>query len=399
MAYNRINHSFLIKGYLLDNTTSESFDISSNIVEVLIKKAYIDQAFPLFTINLRTTEEMRDRMRDNEVSVNLRISYLNAEDVDETDNVDTNEHTEVGVYYEGTIRIYDKPFTTSVSKVEEDSDSESSQVESAPFVNYTLAGIPENLIVKNENCFNNVYKDCSTGDVVVNLLSSLGDKNVYIEEPDNKTEYKNILIPPLNIVPAISFLDSNYYIYSKGANIFFDADRTYVYSPLSKNHESNIIECQVINTEITTNSDTMLFPRVNENNDIKINFKTVPAYKTKKYIAEHNLGNHAVLYYFDENLNLVYQNEESDKGYNKVRYIWNPLYNKTINNLRTNESIALSFSNMNPGLLNPLSTVRLISDKYKAAEGDYAISDIRIGFTTGDNRVYNDSIAVGLIKK
>lgn len=401
MSYQKVNHGYLISGSLLDNTNNSSTDLTGQILDVMVKKSYIEDSFPLYVIDFKTTESIRNKMRDNDVSVSLRISYYNLDDVQTEEEIDTTEVTELGVIFEGIIRIYDKPYATTTSKVEEENEESETQKESAPFVYYRMSGIPEDLISKNEKNMNAIYKNCELVDVAVHMITSVDTtSNVYIEETVNKTKESAILVPPLSLVPAIEYIDRMYYhMYEHDANLFIDTNAIYLYDPISMNvPKTNIIECNVLTPQATENTEDIQRPSLDENNNIKLSYRNLPSFNTSKKILEHNIGSHTIFYYYDENFNLANRTEDTNT-YEKIRYLWEKLSVKNHELLKKGDSLAISLANLNPTTVNPFTVCRIVSSEYPLAEGDYNIISNAYVFSSTDLKHFKSNMVLTMLKK
>jgi len=81
--------------------------------------------FPLYVVNFLTTVSIRDRIRDDDVKLYLKIEYYNLNDYNNSiESRDDNEIVPIGKVFDGYIRIYDKPFTTTTTKLEDENSSE-----------------------------------------------------------------------------------------------------------------------------------------------------------------------------------------------------------------------------------------------------------------------------------
>lgn len=401
MSYKKVSHGYLISGNLLDNTNGGAYDLTGQILDVMVKKSFIEDCFPLYVIDFKTTEEIRNIMRDNNVSVYLKISYYNLDDVKTEEEIDENEITELGIIFEGVIRIYDKPYSTTTSKIEEENADGENQKKTAPFVFYRMSGIPEDLISKNEKMLNGVYRNCELIDVAVHLLTSIDtESQMFIQESKNKTKEKCILIPPVSLIPAIRHLDSSYFnLYDHEANLFIDSDGIYLYDPFAEEGlSSNIIECNVLTAEATENTEDIQRPSVNEKNNIKLSYRNLPTFNRSKEILDHNLGSYTNFYFYDDNFNLAMKNR-TNETYEKVRYLWEKLSIKNTDLLKKSESVALSLSNINPTLVNPLTDFRIISADYPLAEGDYNIVNNSYIFSSTDMIHFKSTMVISGIKK
>jgi len=71
-----------------------------------------------------------------------------------------------------------------------------------------------------------------------------------------------------------------------------------------------------------------------------------------------------VVYYYDANFNLVARTRENDESYEKSRYLWNKISDKTFEELDRDKAISIPLSNINPEIINPLTIIDLQSTEY-----------------------------------
>lgn len=79
---------------------------------------------------------------------------------------------------------------------------------------------------------NNVYSNTDILSVLIQCFNEYGIDSLLISPPDNKTQYSQIIIPPLNLMNLPSFIDENYGLYYRGTTFFYDFRCLYV---LNKN--------------------------------------------------------------------------------------------------------------------------------------------------------------------
>ena len=86
------------------------------------------------------------------------------------------------------------------------------------------------VINKTKNTVPSIYKNMSILTSIEQMLSSISltDLPAKITNPDNQTKYDQILIPNLDFMDALSFIDRYYGIYKKGSQVFFDLDALYI---------------------------------------------------------------------------------------------------------------------------------------------------------------------------
>lgn len=363
MSYNLVNHGFLVEAYVVDEEGADVIDISGSILDIMVRKRFIDDCFPLVVIDMRTTEDIRNHIRDIDCKIKLRISYYDLDKEASIESTDTAIMAEKGIVFENLIRIYDKPYTTTAAKHEEENGETISQTESAPFIYYRVSGVPENCLQVNQGTFNIIYKDAEVSDALVNMISSVYNGKTIIQETQNKTVYNNILITPNNLIPAITQLNNYYGLYNTLSNVFMDFDTLYCYSPTSSAvPSSNLIEYNVINPDSTGNQ-TALQPNIDEDNNVKLTSKVLPEFKDASDIVEHMFGNETVFFSYDEYFDTNIRERNNNDAYQKVRYVWNgdgakrneDAYYAT---MKDNKSISIAVNNLNPELFNPLTKLR-----------------------------------------
>ena len=400
--FKKVNHGFLVEARVLDATNGEEYNLTGCIEDVMVRKRYIEDTFPLVVLDMRTTEEMRNIMRDDDVSVYLKITYYNVDDIQTATEIDSAHVTEIGKIFEGIIRIYEKPFSTTASKVEEENGEETSQKESAPFVYYRMSGIPEDLISKNEECVNNIFQDATLADALVYEISSVDkSSNMFIQEPDNREVFNSILSPPVSIVESIEFLDDTYrHFYKHGYNLFIDSSGWYMYDidanePLT----TNILECTILTTEATGDNETLSRPAVDSDGNIQLKYRNVPSFNSSEKIVSHTLGSHTIYYYYDENFNLLTKSDDNDESFNKIRYVWNYLPDRSTELTKKGKTITFTIQNMNPELITPLTKLRFVSSVYPEVAGDYIITDAVYVLSSADLKFFNSNISILGLKK
>ena len=395
---------FLVEATLIDHTNDQVIDISSFINSINVKKNYITNSFPLFVINLMTTEQVRDIMRDNEISVNIKVDKYSDSDSETSEDTDEIPIIEERII-DTTIRIYDKPYASTSSFKEEDDENADSQSQVMQVVPYQLSGIPEELIRKNEKVLNDVYESAKINDVLVHLLSSVETNEIYIDNSDNSDRYASLLVPPLNIIPAVRYIQETYGIYKSSLGIFFDLDKAYLYKLFNKNrlHERTI---EVITTPINdeANDNKFLTPLVDENNNVRIHLKNTPDFQSFSKISDDVIGKTTVFNSYDYNFDVVrrvYNNPEVNSD--KVRYYWNMsqgemFEEKFLNeNNQANEVTTLTLSNINPNYFT-IDNLYTFTTTTPYANGEYELIENSFMIYTSDYVHYNSIVNLKLTK-
>ena len=399
-----VRHGFKVEANLVNNDTSTTTNISDYITNVMVRKRYFVDTFSLFVVDMMITAELRNEIRDNNCMIDLTISYYSIADSENKD-VDSSEKIPEGIVFQGLLRIYDKPFTTTLSKKDEESSSDDTQSNSIPAVPYRIAGVPDKTLKINEDIVGEIYKSATLSDVLVNILSRTGIYDIRIQQPDNTELYSNIIVPPLSLVPALSFIDNHYHVYSTGLNVFVDDNPAiYCYPPVNVTQTTNMLECTVLSPDVSAESQQINTLSVDDDNNMYIKYATLPPFAHPKEIIQHSVGTDVIFYSYDDLYNLNKRDQNLESSYKKVRYIWNPEKIKTsevnIKEIeRQSAAISLVFSAVNPDLFNPLTLVRLISQDYPSASGDYIISEMSYALSSSDHKYFNGNVSISCIKK
>lgn len=77
---------------------------------------------------------------------------------------------------------------------------------------------------------NAILEKATVADAIAYIFSKANVKNILMSPPDNTKKKKTLIIPPLDCMNALKFIDSYYGIYKRGSLIYFGLDRGYVLS-------------------------------------------------------------------------------------------------------------------------------------------------------------------------
>lgn len=401
-----VSHKFLVEASLYNLSDDSAINVSDYITNIMVRKKFFSDSFPLFVVDLRTTEVIRDKIRDNDCKLNVKIMYFNSELTGSTvEQTDSEEVSPEGIVLEANIRIYDKPFSTTVAKKDETVTDGETQSEAAPFVYYRVAGIPDEILTKNEGNVNNIFSDAEPVDALVYLLTSSGIENIKLQESDNKMIYNNIIVPPVSLIPAINFLQETYSIYNNGLSIFLDTDMTYCYSPLSDNRpESNRVEVSLLSVDATGETQSLQKPNFDSsNNNVKVSLKAVPEFSTGGKLSLHSIGSETVFYSYDDFFNVVERQTSTEESFKKIRYLWNDSgrqdqENDIVTAANSSEHMKLSFLDLNPSVFNPLTEYNIVSSEYPIVNGKYISNEVAFSISTTDFKIYSGATNISLIK-
>ena len=83
---------------------------------------------------------------------------------------------------------------------------------------------------------NFMSRDTKLRDAIISIVAKSGIKKIAIVDPDNTTEYKNFIIPPMLTLPeAMLFLQDYYGVYNKGMGFYYTDETFFVYPKYETN--------------------------------------------------------------------------------------------------------------------------------------------------------------------
>jgi hypothetical protein len=402
MFTNKIER-FLIEAFLIDITNDLTIDISKTINSIAVKKNYQTDSFPLFVINMKTTMDLRDRIRDNNVKFSIKVSKYS--DIDTESQEDEGNLLIEDVIIDTTIRVYTKEYSASNARIEEDlEDTPDTQLNTIQGVFYQITGIPEALITKNDIVVNEVYQDAKIEDIIINILSKV-DNNIYMDQPDNTEKEESLLVPPLNVIPALRYIEEIYGIYRAPFSIFFDMNKTYLFNMYNINREfANKLEVNVIPSNDINNDIVFSSAQVDESNNVRLYMKINPQFSSSREINTDTIGQTTVFNSYDKNFDVVRRvyNNNINVPSNKTRYYWNYYQNKTfeesfIKSVTKNDVVNISLSNISPNYFN-VNTLFTITSNDAYITGRYALAESSFILTTDNYTFYTSLVNLNLLK-
>jgi len=402
MYINRVE-KFLVEATLLDHTNSDAINISSFINSINVRRNYMEESFPLFVINMMTTQQVRDKMRDNDVSINLKVTkYF---DLDSETNADSTEQPVIdSAIFDTTIRIYEKNYTTSSQKLEDDDEEGDNPSTVLQLIPYQFTGIPNELISKNKEVINEIYEDAKMNDILVHILSSIENNEIFIDPSDNNEKEMSLIIPPLNIIPSLKYLQNSYGIYNSGMGLFFDLNRTLLFKKFNKNRNyKNTFEIIVIPANDVSSDQKLVTPLFDEDNNIRLYLKNTPNFQSDLKINYDVIGETTVFNSYDYNFDSVRRVYSNETNNGKIRYYWNYGQNKIFEEtlldevVQLSEGTTVSISNIDPNHFS-IDTLYKISSQTEYANGEYTLVESSFMIFTTDYSHYNSIVHLKLVK-
>lgn len=408
--FTQVNHAFYIETEIIfPNSDIQTIVIANteNYLNALrIKEAYQENIFPLVSAEYYLTSETRDLIRDNDVEIHVS-GYIY--DANTTATLDQNSDDDI-IYddkiFDFVIRYYEKDYTFTAIKKDNDQNNGGSAITAMPNVKYDISGIPKNLIIKNQNIHNICLQKVGVVEAVVYLLSRVSDDVPLVIEPFNNSEnYESLIIPPTNVSKGLDFIHTQYGLYDSGMNLYFGIEGTYLTS-LDPNTMpfKNHLYLEILNID---DSDQREYTErvsiaTDGSNDMRVYSTRQPSINNIDKIQNDRVGKDRVFYSYDDYFSLQARTDiNSDGAYDKVRYFFNENGSKLfeeefIHIGRVNRGFTFPIVGVNPYLITPLTKVT-VTGGYTDLNGDYLISQKAFSFTSPDSEHFQPVLMITLV--
>lgn len=119
------------------------------------------------------------------------------------------------------------------------------------------------LIHKSKSTVPAIYKNMSLLTVIKDIFSRVQNKPLEIDELDNNTKYDQILIPGLDAIESLAYLEKLYGLHKKGTQVFGDIDKTYICSTDTNSAVNNVMPIYI--TSAKNNTDVSGLRKINNN--------------------------------------------------------------------------------------------------------------------------------------
>lgn len=393
-------HSFKITVNAINRQTSEIINFSDTLISFSGKENYLGNVFALYVLKFQISNEQLQFLSENDV--NFSISILRATNVlnQSNEDYDLNDITYDKEIFNDVLRPFNRPKIENIKDKEYESDDDATPDQQK--IIYTINCISIAALSYNNPIINGIYTDTTLKNVLVNIVSSVFKETLYFQDPDNTAIFPTIFIPPMNLVPALEFLESGYEIYKSDFNMFIKSDHFYIYciNQPERNYEHRF-DINIVNMTQNTNDELYQYFQLDENDNGDIYYKNTPVVSDTHDIVANVVGNNMIAYSYDNNFNLVTRNYNTESDYNKVRYYWNNKKTK-VAELGTLEQFTntctISLVNIDDSLFEPSTRIQINGSTLDFANGIYSLV-LKIFTYKSDNfRTYTNNVVLQLAK-
>lgn len=199
---------------LVNQTDNTIRDINNNFIQLKTTFNYKKNVFPITQIFLSLDFDLYTTIRDNDVLIKINIKKKILDSLTDSENIFSGEtyiNNELFV-------IMDK---NKMILIPEDNETD------MPSINASFSLFSMNHLKINKHVFNSNYINCRLTEIMA-LMNNINDSMLYIERPTNQSRYEQVLIPPMNGISMIKYLQKYYHMYPDGLRMFFDFNSYYI---------------------------------------------------------------------------------------------------------------------------------------------------------------------------
>lgn len=377
-------------------------DLSKYLTTFVISYDYNNNIMPMWAFSFKMPYNIKKSLQEGDFTVPFKVYSIKSSNVENSDPYMSNEDIVYdSLIYEDEIIEYAKTY----SNVKQITDEEGGTENALKTIPYTISGLSKGIMEINSSVLNGNYRNSNSLNALKASIQDLNKKVNIITNGDNLvTEYRQILIPALNLIPAIKHLLSWYPIYNTQTGIFFsDKNNLHIFTDTNKSLKTRV------DIEIIDNSQEIQYKPedfvLKQEGDGYYSYKTMntPVFETVKKVNDNLLGIEKVIYKHDDIFNI--KNGEvvdSTNIYDKKRIYWDGLGEQSTINIiedkyKRNRISSLSFSNIDPKIFDQYTYVNLDGgESVDYLKGKYVVKNKVEVYTSSANNftIFSNELTV-----
>jgi hypothetical protein len=262
---------------------------------------------------------IKTSLQDGDFTVPFRVYSIKSSNSESDEPYASNDDIIYeDLIYEDEIIEYSKTFSNIKQVTDEEGDIENS-IETIP---YSISGLSKGITEVNSSILNGNYRDSNSLNALRAAIQDLNTEVNIITNGDNLiTEYKQIIIPAMNLVPAIKHLIKYYPIYNTMTGIFFnDKNNLHLFTDTEKSLKTRIDVDIIDNSQEIQYDPADFVLQIEAENYYSYKTLNTPVFSTTKKPNDNLLGIDKIIYTYDDIFN-IRSSEAIDSGniYNKKR--------------------------------------------------------------------------------
>lgn len=200
---------------------SDPIDLhNDNILGFTIEKDYDNDYFPIFNLQLNLTYSQYYTIVNNKDTVRFKVR-LEKTTYDEYGSSRYKEvvfDTNFSIFIEDNSSFFDKELHDKTISLLGTAENRSS---------YDFYLFKDTDITSSRKVINRVVDSSNMTNCIMYLLSKSGASNVLMTPLDNNSIYSDVILPPVKLIQAITYLEAHYGFYKHGTLFFYDFTTTY----------------------------------------------------------------------------------------------------------------------------------------------------------------------------
>jgi hypothetical protein len=263
-------------------------DLSKYLTSFVVSSDYIENTMPMWAFSFLMPYTIKKTLQEADFTVSFRVYSIKSTNSESEDPYASNENIIYeDLIYEDEIIEYTKTYS-NIKQITDDDTQNTNVIRTIP---YTISGLSKGIMEANSSILNGNYRNSNSLNALKASIQDLNRKiNIITSGESLVTVYKQIIIPPMNLIPAVKHLIRYYPIYNTSTGIFFsDKNNLHIFTDTAESLKTRI------DIEIVNNSQ-----------EIQYTFKTLntPVFETTKKIGDNLLGIDKVIYSHDDIFNL-----------------------------------------------------------------------------------------------
>lgn len=381
-------------------------DLTPYITNVVVNFNYSERIMPMWAFSFLMPYDIKNSLQDEDFTLPFRIFSIKKTSTEDDDPYASDEDIIYDeLIYEDEIIEYSKT-QTNVKQITDDitEGGTSNEVSTLPF---SISGLSKQITEINSSILNGNYRNTTSLNALQASVQDLNNKiNIVTNGENLVTEYEQIIIPPMNLIPAIRHLLEYYPIYNTGTGIFFnDKENLHVFTDTIGSLR-NRIDVEIIDDSQEVNFDPKEY-QLNKKGENYWSYKTnvTPPFETVKKINDNMLGIDKVIYSYDDIFKLRDGNVNDDGNiYEKKRIYWDPLGEDT--NLQALENIykrnriaSFVMYGVNPNILDQYTYLNFEGEEsVNYLKGRYSLKTKTESFASSvsNRRIFNMEVSMML---
>ena len=377
-------------------------DLSQYLTTFIVSYDYNNNIMPMWAFSFKMPYSIKKTLQEGDFTVPFRVYSIKSSNSTSDDPYSSNDDIVYeDIIYEDEIIEYSKTYS-SVKQITDETGTDENAIKTLP---YTISGLSKGIMEINSSILNGNYRNSNSLNALKASVQDLNNRINIITNGDNLvTEYKQIVIPPMNLIPAIKHLITYYPIYNTVTGIFFsDRNNLHLFTDTNKSLRTRVdVEIVENSQEIEYKPEDFVLQKVL---DDYYTYKTLttPVFETTKKVNDNLLGIDKIIYRYDEIFNIS-SGEVIDRNniYDKKRIYWDSLGDQSSveimrDQYNRNKTSSLTFTNVDPKIFDQYTYINLEGgESVEYLKGKYVVKNKVEVYTSSDANftIFSNEVSV-----